>query len=472
MNIIQSYAQGARHIANSQPCEDRTLGKIQNGVCVIALADGAGNSKYTHSAQGAECITETICNFFCNNFDKFYDIESEKEQQQVITAICHHALKQNAEEIGLDSITKMSSTMLCVAVKNDKAVVCHIGDGVIGVLTDDGVKVVSKPDNGEFASTTFFIASPTASEHLRIQKFTITGEHAFFMMSDGVSEYVYNENSGELNNGALKMSLMAFEKNGNESLAKTIDEFMIKKDSASDDCSFICVSLTDTVPPAFVAQEEKTDTPEADSSISTENDSKSQYACAHLNSSEKRMAEVNSAVESFNQAPPQHANDNTNNKNNKKKIIVVTAAVIVLVCAIVITAVGLSGKGKHDAKPAKNSTTASQKASEKQSTDVTIETQTVTDAPTAAPSTQKPDTTSSRKYNRTSSTRRYSQTTQRRSYTSKRQAPITKKVTANTSKVTEKQTTQKATTKINTTKNQTTQKQTAAAESSTSAKAE
>lgn len=469
MNIIQSYAQGARHIANSLPCEDRTFGKIQNGACVIALADGAGSSKYTHSAQGAECITETICNFFCNNFDKFYDIEAEKEQQQVITAICRHALKQKAEKIGLDSITKMSSTMLCVAVKDGKAVVCHIGDGVIGALTDDGVKIVSKPDNGEFASTTYFIASSAASEHLRIQKFPLNGEHAFFMMSDGVSEYVYNENSGEFNNGALKMSLMAFEKSGNESLAKTIDEFMIKKDSASDDCSFICVSLTDTVPPAFVAQEEKADTPEADSSISTENDSNSQYDSAHLNSSEKRMAEVNSAVENFNQAPPQHANDNTNNKSNKKKIIVVTTAVIVLVCAIVITAVGLSSKSKHDTKLAKNSTTASQKASEKQSTNVTIETQTVTDAPTAAPSTQKADTTSSRSYNRTSSTRRYSQTTQRRSYISKRQAPITKKVTASTAKVTGKrtQTTQKATTK-----KQTTQKQTAASESNTSAKAE
>ena len=466
MNIIQSYAQGARHIANSLPCEDRTLGKIQNGVCVIALADGAGSSKYTHSALGAECITETICNFFCNNFDKFYDIKAEKEQQQIIMAICHHALKQKAEEIGLDSITKMSSTMLCVAVKDNKAVVCHIGDGVIGALTDDGVKIVSKPDNGEFASTTYFIASSAASEHLRIQKLTINGEHAFFMMSDGVSEYVYNENSGELNNGALKMSLMAFEKSGNESLAKTIDEFMIKKDSASDDCSFICVSLTDTVPPAFVAQEEKEDAPEAVSSVDTENDSTSQQSSALSSPSAEKTAEVNNAVQSFNQAPTQHTNNNTNNtdsKNNKKKIIV-AAAVIALVCAIVITAVGLSSKSKHDTKPAKNSTTASQKASEKQSTNVTIETQTVTDAPTAAPSTQKADTTSSRRYNRTSSTRRYSQTTQRRSYTSKRQAPITKKVTASTAKVTEKrtQTTQKATT----------QKQTAVAESNTSAKAE
>lgn len=471
MNIIQSYAQGARHIANSLPCEDRTLGKIQNGVCVIALADGAGSSKYTHSALGAECITETICNFFCNNFDKFYDIKAEKEQQQVIMAICHHALKQKAEEIGLDSITKMSSTMLCVAVKDSKAVVCHIGDGVIGALTDDGVKIVSKPDNGEFASTTYFIASSAASEHLRIQKLTLNGEHAFFMMSDGVSEYVYNENSGELNNGALKMSLMAFEKSGNESLAKTIDEFMIKKDSASDDCSFICVSLADTVPPAFVAQEKKTDTLEADLSVDTENDSTSQQSSALSSPSAEKTAEVNNAVQSFNQAPTQHTNNNTNNtdsKNNKKKIIV-AAAVIALVCAIVITAVGLSSKSKHDTKPAKNSTTASQKASEKQSTNVTIETQTVTDAPTAAPSTQKADTTSSRRYNRTSSTRRYSQTTQRRSYTSKRQAPITKKVTASTAKVTEKrtQTTQKATTK-----KQTTQKQTAAAESNTSAKAE
>lgn len=45
----------------------------ENGVTVIALADGAGSKKYTHSAQGAECVTKTITKFFCNNFDKFYE---------------------------------------------------------------------------------------------------------------------------------------------------------------------------------------------------------------------------------------------------------------------------------------------------------------------------------------------------------------------------------------------------------------
>ena len=42
MKIIQHYAQGGKHKANDIPCEDRTYSLSENGVTVIALADGAG----------------------------------------------------------------------------------------------------------------------------------------------------------------------------------------------------------------------------------------------------------------------------------------------------------------------------------------------------------------------------------------------------------------------------------------------
>jgi len=247
MKIIQHYAQGGKHKANDLPCEDRTYYMCANNVSVIALADGAGGKRYTHAAKGAECVTKTICEFFCNNFDKFNDINDSDEMKNIFTAVCHHNLKIVAEKEGLDDISKLSSTLLVVAVKNKKAIVCHIGDGVIGKVTQNNTSVVSAPDNGEFANHTFFISNPAASEHLNIMKMPVDDVVSFFLMSDGTAEYVYDEDAAKFHDSARKMSLMALEENGEEKLAETIDKFMIGPDPTSDDCSFITMIFEEKV---------------------------------------------------------------------------------------------------------------------------------------------------------------------------------------------------------------------------------
>lgn len=245
MKVIQSYLQGARHKIKKQPCEDRTYSLSENGVVVIALADGAGSKKYTHSAQGAECVTKTIAKFFCNNFDKFYEKEDTNELCSVIMAVCQRALKVKADEIDVDDIIKMSSTLLVVAVKDNKMIACHIGDGVIGRLTSKGTEVISAPDNGEFASTTYFITNPHANEHIHIIKDKIDDVISYFLMSDGTQEYVYDEVNKCFHDAARKMALFPYNSNGQEKLEQTIIEYMIDADPSSDDCSFICMLIAD-----------------------------------------------------------------------------------------------------------------------------------------------------------------------------------------------------------------------------------
>ena len=242
MKIIQTYQQGGRHKTNNQPCEDRTFSLSNNDVDVIALADGAGSSKYTHSAIGAECVTETISKFFCNNFDKFYDKENYEELKNVLKTVCQRALKKKVEELGLDDISRLSSTLLCVAKKDTRVIVCHIGDGVIGKLTSKETKVLSSPDNGEFAGTTYFITNPNAEEYIRIYKGVEQDALAYFLMSDGTAEYIYDKTNNSFLSGAKKMALMAQDASGQEKLKDTVNRFMVEKDSRSDDCSFICMS--------------------------------------------------------------------------------------------------------------------------------------------------------------------------------------------------------------------------------------
>ncbi|MBQ7956682.1 MAG: protein phosphatase 2C domain-containing protein [Clostridia bacterium] len=257
MKIIQYYAQGARHKAHGIPCEDRTYALQGNGVTVIALADGAGGKEYTYAALGAECVTKTISNFLCNNFDKFYNMREENEMKKVFTAVCQRSLKNLADEKGIDDIMKLSSTLLVVAAKGSKALVCHIGDGAIGKITEMATRVVSAPDNGEFANHTYFISCPDAEEHLTIQKCKIDNVVALFMMSDGSAEYVFDEAGMRFHDSARKMTLMALDEDGESRLAETIETYMIQQDPVSDDCSFIAMVFEERVTSQSVGIAEK-----------------------------------------------------------------------------------------------------------------------------------------------------------------------------------------------------------------------
>lgn len=243
MNVIQSYVQGAKHKAVDKICQDRTGYRHENDVWAIALADGAGNPRYTHSEIGAEIVVNTITKFFCDNFDLFYEKDDEAELGKVVLTICRRALNAKAEELGLDNISRLSSTLLAVAVKEDKMVYCHIGDGVIGKNTQNGAVVLSAPDNGEYANSTFFVTTRGAEDRMRIGKAKLDNETAFFLMSDGTSDYIYDEEHRAFYPAAEKMATLAAYRNGEKQLEEIIKEHMVNQDLTSDDCSFICLSF-------------------------------------------------------------------------------------------------------------------------------------------------------------------------------------------------------------------------------------
>ncbi len=243
MEVIQCYLQGAKHKTQNQPCEDRTYTLTKNDVTAIALADGAGSHKYTHAADGAECVTKTVCKFFCNNFDKFYETDDLSQLSAVLITVCRRALEEKKKDINVDDIARLSSTMLAVAVKNHRYIACHIGDGVIGKLTSSGTAVISPPENGEFAGTTYFVTSSEADRHLHLYKGNTADDISYFLMSDGMQTYVYDEQSNCFYDAVRKMALLLFKKNGQGKLTETMMKYMVEADPMSDDCSFIALLI-------------------------------------------------------------------------------------------------------------------------------------------------------------------------------------------------------------------------------------
>ena len=86
----------------------------------------------------------------------------------------------------------LAATMLVVAENNDRFIIAHIGDDVIGYLDGDVLKTASAPSNGEHANETYFVTSRDAINTMKLFKGSIKNIAGFVIMSDGTEQSLYS----------------------------------------------------------------------------------------------------------------------------------------------------------------------------------------------------------------------------------------------------------------------------------------
>ena len=232
---------GISHIENGIPCQDKIYSKIKSSVAAISLADGAGSC--SKSEIGADVCTKYVVDFLCDNFDKTF-LQNEEDIANLILSGVTNSLKKTVKEFELD-IMDLSSTLLFVAVKKDKFIAGHIGDGLIGAFDGSGCHVLSSPDNGEFANETFFITEVNALEHFRIYKDKLKDTTGYILMSDGSYESLYDTQKGELAPANVSFfSWLVDYDNTKEEVEKGLEETLTNKftKKTKDDCSINLLS--------------------------------------------------------------------------------------------------------------------------------------------------------------------------------------------------------------------------------------
>ncbi len=198
---------GKDHVRSNLPCQDKTAYFQKDGVRVIALADGAGSKKDSH--LGADVSTQTVCNLLIEHFDEYFTyLEDEPTRKSNLGKLIVKEVYQNLNNLVAEdkaiSIIEMSSTLLFVAMKGDRYIQGHIGDGLIGeLLTGENgleVRVRSYPENNGAPNITFFITDSDANDNFRITSGFI-GSHikGFVLMSDGPEEVLYDIENKTLN---------------------------------------------------------------------------------------------------------------------------------------------------------------------------------------------------------------------------------------------------------------------------------
>ncbi|MBQ4243826.1 MAG: protein phosphatase 2C domain-containing protein, partial [Clostridia bacterium] len=249
MIIINCNLQGRKHQSLGAPCEDGFYTLTAGGVTAFALADGAGSSKYPNAKAGADTVTKAICEFFTARFDEFFELCNELEMRKILSAVCTNALTEKAQAMGLDTFSTMASTLLAVAVKGKKVIACQIGDGLIGVKNAKGLEPVFLPQNGEFAGSTYFITGENSYQMLQIRKFFLDSISHFFLMSDGIEDYVFSDTTGKFETVMDSLTEFTYEANGSALLSDCIKNNIVDRNPMSDDCTMIIAAVSNETGP-------------------------------------------------------------------------------------------------------------------------------------------------------------------------------------------------------------------------------
>ena len=242
---------GQKHRQRGIPCEDSSCTLSRNGVDVVVVADGAGSKQYTHARFGSAGAVNTIAELLADHFDALYNENREAAVRSLIIAALNITFADLVKEHKLDSIDRLSCTLLFCAVKDRRMIAGHIGDGLIVRVSPSGVSPLTMPQNGTNASSTYFVTAPHAADYLRLIKTTTDDIHAIALMTDGVQDSVYDENNGLVKPVVARMvETLSFGKEKSEAEIRGIlEKYIVGASNNSDDASFGALYFDNTKGP-------------------------------------------------------------------------------------------------------------------------------------------------------------------------------------------------------------------------------
>lgn len=218
-------------------CEDVVNAISDGSFACICLADGAGSAKFAR--LGALEVVQSTIRLFEKRFDELFEKDNSLVGKIVVDNCLISIKEAYSESEGFD-IKDYSSTLLAVAIYEDKCICVHIGDGIIGRKDETGFDVVSFPWNGEFKNVTSFVTSEDVLSSIDVKKISLEKETGFFIMSDGTQTSFYSSHSKELISVCGLNQLFEFASSNNAEDTSSFLEYnlhsLISKNT-SDDCS-------------------------------------------------------------------------------------------------------------------------------------------------------------------------------------------------------------------------------------------
>ena len=148
-------------------------------MCVI-VSDGAGSA--SHGGEGASLVCRLLAGVLHSWFTAHDDLPGDEQVKNWITTV-RNQIVLVAEKRGLTK-RQFAATLVLLVVKGDELLALQVGDSALVARKSGKWEAICWPENGEFASTTFFI---TDDPEARLRTVRLPLEHdAFAAFSDGI----------------------------------------------------------------------------------------------------------------------------------------------------------------------------------------------------------------------------------------------------------------------------------------------
>lgn len=155
-----------------------------SGALCAIVCDGAGSAKF--GGEGASVLARTLSQSLRQHFRVGLALpENDEVWSWVDSARDRLAVAAERRET---TRRAFASTLLMLVAVRHKILTAHIGDGAMVARTGATWETISRPENGEFASTTYFATDdPVPRLRLERQERECTG---FAVFSDGIENLV------------------------------------------------------------------------------------------------------------------------------------------------------------------------------------------------------------------------------------------------------------------------------------------
>lgn len=192
---------GRGHARFDIPCQDY-VGSLRAGRNIaIALADGAGSARYAE--QGARSSVESVLKLLVSEFENLRCLPMNVIRREVLKSILSDLRKLKRENESL--LRDYACTLLFVVTNGERYLIGQIGDGVVGILNENKLRLALKPSKGEFINETVFVTSRNARKFFQIKKGMSTNLDGVILMSDGSAESLFDRKSNSFGVGANRM---------------------------------------------------------------------------------------------------------------------------------------------------------------------------------------------------------------------------------------------------------------------------
>lgn len=174
---------GTSHIQNSDRLQDAyVVSEIGTAGVFAIVSDGAGSAKF--GAYGAWLT----CRFLSVRIREWVRIYPTLPTNEELEGWIDE-LRQRISAIATRRATtprQFAATLAALVVTPGETVTLHIGDSAVVARTGVTWEVLCRPENGEYASSTYFVTD-NPSPRLSIARH-LCGHNAFALFSDGVGD--------------------------------------------------------------------------------------------------------------------------------------------------------------------------------------------------------------------------------------------------------------------------------------------